>query len=613
MEKSENFESNGGGRLLWSQMDPDTRFKYTIWFDYTRKLVNELHEGDLVAVPNFSTNSKGVVYSILQLINVMPMHYALGTNIGDLKGHPGFIMQAAKSASSDWTEQESESYEDTTKIICEAIPTNLEYDEDSGNIQTETAMAMIGKDVKRLNTILTEQIFNGSLTMDSENVIEAGKLIRDPNVGIYLRTEDMIRTHFGIFGFTGVGKSNLMSTLVDKLLSREEPVKIIMFDLMDEYIGPLMDKILENNGKIICLGEKTLMGPVFEYINNPENNDLEKASDMFLKNIFLPKGLKDDKQKFKNLVKSLLKQEKIKIYDQYSQQTVGDFLESSWPNVKGSLKEPKLGILEKVKKDVFGKHLSEELTPELALKFIDALGYGSSESALMGYTEEVRKIKADDLMKNNVNYGLIEPLKEVISSSKIKLNDNAKIDIWTLINEINDEKKPALYLITSHDEHKIKYFAKELGSKLFWKRRSGGMTSPSTLFIFDEADRFISQKAVSESEKASKAVVEELTRRGRKFGIGVGLATQRSAYLDTNIIGQLHTYFISKLPRQYDRNVIGEAFSLSPEQFTQTFKFKKGQWLLVSHEATGIDLPIPIQAENAEERVKKYINEFKSK
>jgi hypothetical protein len=75
-------------------------------------------------------------------------------------------------------------------------------------------------------------------------------------------------------------------------------------------------------------------------------------------------------------------------------------------------------------------------------------------------------------------------------------------------------------------------------------------------------------------------------------------------------MGQLHTYFISKLPREYDRKVVGEAFSLSLDQFTQTFKFQKGQWLLVSHEATGIDMPIPIQAPNAEDRIRHFLGVY---
>ncbi len=605
----EAFRKDVVGRLLWAEADPNTRFKYTIWFDYTRKLVNDLHEGDLVAVPNFATDSNGIRYSILQLVTVMPMHYALGTDIKDLKGYPGFVMQAAKSASADWTEQETESYEDTTKIICEAVPANLEYDENNSGepIQSETAMAMVGKDVYTLTSEMTEKIFNRGINKDVENIIEIGDLARDISVKIYVRVEDLIKTHFGVFGFTGVGKSNLKSTLVSNLLSTDEPIKIVLFDLMDEYTGLLVDQLLIHNGGIICLGEKTLMKPVFDHVNRPSTDKLDFAVNTFLKNILLPKGLKGEKIKFKPLMKKILQGGKIKIFEEAFTRTVEDFLNEIWKKVESGFGDTKKGLLGQVKKEVFGKNLKNELTPELAQEFIDKLGHAEGVS-IMGISSSVEKVKKDNTLKDRIEYTLIAPLKEFVKSGGVHISENAKIDMQEIIDDLNDESKASLYLVISHDPHKVRRFANDLGRYLFGNRRLKGTILPLVLFIFDEADQFIPGTPRSDSEKLSKSIIETLTRRGRKFGIGVGIGTQRSAYLDTNIMGQLHTYFISKLPRKYDREVVGEAFSLSPDQFTQTFKFQKGQWLLVSHDATGIDMPIPIQAPNAEKRIKDVLN-----
>ena len=73
-------------------------------------------------------------------------------------------------------------------------------------------------------------------------------------------------------------------------------------------------------------------------------------------------------------------------------------------------------------------------------------------------------------------------------------------------------------------------------------------------------------------------------------------------------MGQLHTYFVSKLPRESDRERVSEAFSVSDEMFAQTFKFKKGDWLFISHESAGLDsVPIPIHSPNAEDRIKHHL------
>lgn len=59
-----------------------------------------------------------------------------------------------------------------------------------------------------------------------------------------------------------------------------------------------------------------------------------------------------------------------------------------------------------------------------------------------------------------------------------------------------------------------------------------------------------------------------------------------------------------ELPRKYDRELVEEAFSISDDIFRQTFKFQKGDWLYISHEAAGLDAtPVPIHANNAEKRL----------
>jgi hypothetical protein len=127
--------------------------------------------------------------------------------------------------------------------------------------------------------------------------------------------------------------------------------------------------------------------------------------------------------------------------------------------------------------------------------------------------------------------------------------------------------------------------------------------------MFDEADEFIRRDATG-SYADSAEIAQTLARRGRKFGLGIGIATQRIRYLDTNIMAQPHTYFISKLPRQSDRQVVAEAFGVSEELLNQTFKFKKGQWLLMSHDATGLEaIPVPVKTPDANRRLSDWLQQ----
>jgi hypothetical protein len=44
--------------------------------------------------------------------------------------------------------------------------------------------------------------------------------------------------------------------------------------------------------------------------------------------------------------------------------------------------------------------------------------------------------------------------------------------------------------------------------------------------------------------------------------------------------------------------------------FRQTFKFKKGDWLLMSYDATGMEaIPVPIHCEDANQRIRLFLEQ----
>src|SRR5262249_7667349 len=152
--------------------------------------------------------------------------------------------------------QESESTEDTTKIQAVAIPTGLEIIEPTGfsdlsgasSLGSESNIAMVGSRVKVLDSKWTNLVANNGIDQENEkNLTVIGTRARDSNVEVLLRIEELYRTHFAIFGFTGVGKSNLLSTIVAKVFKDADvPVKLVFFDLMSEYTALLLDQLLDS-------------------------------------------------------------------------------------------------------------------------------------------------------------------------------------------------------------------------------------------------------------------------------------------------------------------------------------------------------------------------------
>lgn len=589
------------GTLMEVAEVPDTRYRYIVWFDYTRRAINEIQEGTLLAVPNFASNGGTRHYSVLEVASLLPTHYALqaGTN-----GYPGFVVEAARSAAEDWEAQEASSTEDTTKIRVLAIPTNLEIVEPlagTASIAPESNLAMVGSRVRILDTKYSNLVANNGIDQEHEkNLTVIGTLTRDDGVEILLRIEELYRTHFAIFGFTGVGKSNLLSTIVAKVFSdASEPLKLVFFDLMSEYTGLLVDQLLNEQirGRILTVGRRTLPEGLFKFINEQAGApSLDDAARQLVRYTLLPKALNKHRRSMALALRDLIREQRIGFYHEAQSLTVWDlFFTDATPWGKDR-RGANLAKRSQIAKDVLrhtmrgGDYKRTVFTPVLAKEVREGI-----EAAL-----ESDHTFADDYAP------ILAKLEELEAATAESFAAGVTLD--QIVEDLNDRSHPSLWVVQAHNPNELRSFAKRLGEAVYERRRQEGLIDPLVSFIFDEADEFVRSEATG-SYGESREIAETLARRGRKFGLGLGIATQRIRYLDTSIMAQPHTYFVSKLPRLTDRQAVAEAFGVGEDFLNQTFKFKKGNWLLMSHDATGLEaIPVPVKTPDANRRIAEWLD-----
>lgn len=610
------------GRLMRIRSDPITGLKMDLWFDYTRRLTNSIKEGDLVAIPNFSADD---VYSICQIIQALPTHFAIPQN---LEGYPGFTMEAAKSASQDWILQEERSYEDTTKITCQAVPINLEF-KDVPNItkiddipfQEESCIVMPGKEVRLLSKSMLNRIMNISISPQRSNY-RIGTLLRDEEVDILVDVEDFVKTHFGVFGFTGVGKSNLVSTIVRKLILKKNNMKIVLFDLAGEYTALLLDllSLTDVNSHLVCLGPRTLPDSLIQHISTVvtappsratldavvptpgtsesaqtrESFSIEQISQHFFNSILLPRTLDtpDIREKMLRYLIDLIHNHRVRVLRDIARRSFRSFLDTIESDIYGRLGAAKRLIIERYIQQNLNALLDHELTPNAARQISDIIHSHRHQ---------------DNTVQSRLHV-LRARIEEIAQEPQIVIEPEYSTNVHEITADLNNEQGRSLYIVISHDPHRVRRFSNRHINDIYESRRSSGAKTPLVCFIFDEADEFIPANPAG-TYRESTAGVETLARRGRKYGLGVGLATQRVTYLDTSIMAQPHTYFVSRLPRKTDRERVAEAFSMDEDLFQQTFRFGKGDWLIMSHEALGIQgTPLPITVENAEDRIRNFLD-----
>ena len=580
------------------ELDNMSGYRYEIWFPYTQDMMAIVKPGDLVAVPNFDTRSGKNRQTVLEIIQVVPRHFALASDLDSV--YPGFIDQAAESASEDWTTQVDKPSEHTTKIRCVAIPTDIEVSFEANKedgqviIHSGAQMPMPGREARILASSLIERIYNQNIS--GSGTIELGTLTRDSTVPIVARLEDLIKTHIGVFGYTGTGKSNFLSSLISSLLDqKQETIKIVVYDLMGEYSGLLLDRLVDKSAnqivRYIVIGEESLPGPVVDYLKG-DNRQIGKATTALLNHLLLPKGLKARKKEFEPAVRNLLESKRINFYLRIGGETIGALYESS-------------PVAEFIKNGRRNATQREKLR-QWVMRAIGEKMNSSVTAKLAGEVAEALSDKLDDLSDME---DATEAAKLLINTfrTKAKSKETSAIPqtyVPRIVGELNNEDRSSIYIVTAAQPDALRVFSHSLCMAMYNSRRETGSISPLVLFVFDEADEFIPQNP-KETYATSSEAVETIARRGRKFGMGVCIATQRIAYLDTSILAQPHTYFVSRLPRKYDRDTVTSAFGMSEEMMRETFRFGKGDWLVVSHDATGLQsIPIPVHAPNAEDRIK---------
>lgn len=593
------------GTLMELAEAPETRYRYVVWFDYTRRAINEIQEGTLLAVLNFASDTSTRRYSILEVTTFLPLHYALQGGIG---GYPGFVVEAARSAATDWEDQETESTEDTTKIRVVAIPTGLEIVERDSETDSKTGpesnIAMVGMKVHLLNSEYSNRIANYGIDRVAEkNITTIGTLARDQKVGVLLRIDDLYRTHFGIFGFTGVGKSNLLSTIVAKVFSdASESLKLVFFDLMGEYTTLLLDQLLAGTvqGRILAIGQQTLPEGLFRYINRlPNAPSQDIAAQQLERHTLLPKALVRHRTALRRGFHELVGSQRLRFFHEAQSTTIWDLFFSDqvvvWAKERKAAKwqQRKDLCIRALRAARIQDYKNTHFTPALAAEIHSKL------------LEELDKPEAADFKRDSDFNNHLNKLDELEKATAQSFAAGTTLE--DLVRDLNDLEHSSLWVIQAHNPDELRSFAKKLGEEVYEQRRQMGLIEPLVSFLFDEADEFVRRDATG-SYKDSAEIAQTLARRGRKFGLGLGIATQRIRYLDTNIMAQPHTYFISKLPRQSDRQAVAEAFGISEELLNQTFKFQKGEWLLISHDATGLEaVPLPIKTPDANQRLIEWL------
>ena len=575
------------------------RYQCRVKIEYQKDLMGLLEEGMLLAAKNFKHPEVGAErFTLMEISRVWPEHFGLR----GLSDHGYYPMQfeIIEQSEADWETDDTS----TMMIQIDAIPIN--YDliirGDCGfEFVKGFSYPVVGSSIYILSSEMINRMYNQKIAeeLGVKTTATSADARADPRLGlvkmfeasnvpipIYVDFEKLIRYHFGVFAFTGGGKSNLMSNVLRRILLHTTDTKIVVFDISCEYTFLLLDVLADPNVNAKVVLEHRIDG-------------LEQ----FFNSVVKPREYETD-ERTKVGLRALMAQGKLGFYTKPKQiiPTYSQFMAELDDQRKDSVSRPHYinaidAIHDAVRVFVENHGLSEN--QEISEEFISQIDEVSRNAM-----ETYRVNDKSGLYAWATTRNTIADLFKKRSEKEAK--DSAALTVEG-IRELLEDKTTNLVILSISDPFVIKELAISLTQDLLVRRKRRFTVKPYILVVFDEAQEFISSKEGGIDGKCSQHV-ETLLRQGRKYGLGVCIATQRIAYLNTNALQQLHTYFVGTLPRPYDRALVSETFMIDKGILEKTLEFAPGEWLLSSYIATGIEnVPIFIKADNAEKEVEKYL------
>ncbi len=577
------------------------RYDCRIKIRYNKELMAQLEEGMLLAVKNFKGQSKksakeGIErYTVMVISKVWPLHYGLG-GVSDSHYYP-MQMEIIEQSVPDWSTDDQA----TMMVHLTAIPINYDIvfnSEGETEFRKGFSYPLLGEEVFVINMKTVDEIYNSkvkdAIGFKSKTSFQDPK--KDPRVGtlrmflesdeqvpIYVDLHKLVRYHFGVFSFTGGGKSNLLANLFRRILYHTKDTKIVIFDISCEYPFLISDIFSDPKipGKII----------LEEEANSP---------DEFARSIVKPRDFEDD-DRANEVLKKLFNDGHVTHYNQSLTQipTYG-------------------GVLQEIQDMRAGQGLDK---PHYIQAIEETLDFVND------WIEDNNKINSDILDETFIDQFAT---KAKTAAESFSVHSSSGVYAWattrsSLRRNLARGQKATKTGVTIKDILKMlsgpervicismadpdvlrELVIKLTGAALKYRKRKFEI-KPQILFVFDEAQEFIPSNPRGLTERCSNAV-ERLLRQGRKYGLGGAIATQRIAYLNTNIMQQLHTFFVGTLPRPYDRTVVSSSFQIDLSILDKTLEFPPGSWLLSSYIATGLDnVPVFVKADNSEDTLKEHI------
>jgi DNA helicase HerA-like ATPase len=339
-----------------------------------------------------------------------------------------------------------------------------------------------------------------------------GVLQQDHSIPAQIDIDQLVSRHFAVLGTTGVGKSNGVAIILQKILDERPDLRIFLIDPHNEYARCFGDKSQ-------VLTPRNLRLPFWLF-------NFEETVDAFF-------GARPGIEEEVEILSEVIPLAKA-VYGQY----------------KGNANDRQLAKRKDPRSAGFGVDTPVPYRIEDLIALIDErMGKLENRSRTAVYNKLMQRIHT---FRNHPRYGFM--------FENATVGGDTMVEVLSHLFRIPANGKPMTIMqLAGFPAEVVDSVVSVLSRMAFDFGLWSDGVSP-LLFVCEEAHRYAPADRKIGFGPTRRAL-SRIAKEGRKYGVFLGLVTQRPAEIDPTIISQCSTLFVMRLSNDRDQMLIRSAVS----------------------------------------------------
>ena len=409
----------------------------------------------------------------------------------------------------DWSDTNANCVRAHIELVGEIQPQGDELRFTSGI----SAYPRMGSVAHRIRSSDLEAIYANN----ASDTIDIGHLTQDPSIASKVELTKLLSRHFAIVGSTGVGKSTAVSLLLRKIIQNRQDVRVVILDPHNEFTSAFPDDSVVKDASNLQL-------PFWLF-------RFEEFTEVVFRG---QKGMEAESELLRDMI--------VEAKERYA----------ASENTKTNL----------VRRTTSGNGFTaDSLVP---YRMTDLLKVIDERLGLLDGKRDKPLLKA---LQDRLASICRDPRFEFLFGAAASGGDRMKPIISELFR-VPRGNRPISVVEMSGLPSEVVSSAVSVLCRLAFDLGMSSQGAIQTLIVCEEAHRYIPADREAGFWPTRQSIAR-IAKEGRKYGVFLGIVTQRPSELDPTILSQCNTIFAMRLANQGDQRIVAGALTTGAQSTIQ--------------------------------------------